>query len=786
MKRPLLMALGIFLMGELAGQLMDRSIWYPCAAAVSAGGILWRSNRLIAKEKKRYSMLLLFLFILGFVWNIGVRQHASASEKRIREAAGGKETIILEGVVTDVREKSFFLSTEEGRIRILSKNTGGLADGDRLQVAGIPEEIGEATNPGGFDSREYYEGEGVYWQMEADKILEREEGADWLRTVLGRLRRVCHDHIFMILPEKEAGVLSAMLLGEKAGVDRELKELYRENGIAHILAISGLHVSLIGSAFLLLLSTMGLSRRAASLVTVFFLFFYGMLTGFAPATMRAVWMLTAVCLAGAFQRTADLPTSAGGALFLMLILQPWRIISSGAMMSFLAMAGVVAQGELYKAVFGRCRFERLPVRLRTPVKRILGMLLLGPVLQCFLQPVLIRDYYSVTPYSMLLNLLVVPLLSVAVCSGALSLLLSFLPGAVPVAEAAALPCKWILGFYEWICRGVSRLPGHEILTGHISTAEALILTGTSVILVLLLRAWIRKRRRGKGMWSSYFLVLAGLIIYLMSTAGYAVLRNNCVREVVFLDVGQGDGCLVHMGDVNLLMDCGSSSLEDVGTEVLLPALRYYGIDHLDGVFVSHTDADHINGIETLLEKESRNGIRVDTLFFAEGTLTDESMQRLLTLSDEGGTRVDHLRRGEAAELREIRIETLLPGEGESGAGNEYSLVLLLRVEDLDILFTGDIGEETEEKLVRILEAGEYTPEILKVPHHGSRFSSSGKLLHFRGWSAPEGEGEPVAVISCGRRNLYGHPSQETLERLSEAGFRVFRTDRQGAVVLELP
>jgi competence protein ComEC len=220
--------------------------------------------------------------------------------------------------------------------------------------------------------------------------------------------------------------MAAMLLGERSGVDAELKELYRRSGIAHILAISGMHVSLIGAAVLAILLRLGLSRRTAAVVSIILMFFYGLLTGFAPATLRAVWMLTAVNLSGVFRRTADLPTSAGLSMFLILMVQPYRISSTGMLMSFLSVAGVVAGAALYERIFGRNRFMSVPVRLRSGVKRLVGGLLFGLTIQLFLLPVVLREYFAVTSYGLLLNLIVIPLLSVAVASGVTALLISLL------------------------------------------------------------------------------------------------------------------------------------------------------------------------------------------------------------------------------------------------------------------------------------------------------------------------------------------------------------------------
>lgn len=816
MRRPLLTLLGVFLLGEMFGSWVEKSIWIAVGSAVALAGILWRSNKQIAEKNTRYCILLLLLFALGFAWNYGVAQHELAKEEPLVRAAG---EIQLSGIVTDIRTGGCTLDSDCGKVLVWLKEDAALKVGDRITISGTPERISDGTNPGAFDSKEYYEGEGIHWQLSADRVEELVPGDDWVGTFLGSIRSGCIERIEAILPEKEAGVLSAMLLGERSGMDQELKELYRRNGIAHILAISGLHVSLIATALLALLLKLGLSKRRASIVTILFLFFYGLLTGFAPATLRAIWMLTAVNLSGVFLRTADVPTSAGVALFLILLFQPYRAASTGMLMSFLSVIGIVSEGELFHGIFGRERFLRVPTRLRSPFKRLVGMLMFGLSLQVFLQPVIYRDSYSITPYSPLVNLLVVPLLSVAVMSGVLGMLLTLVPWFLPVARVIILPCKWILQFYEWLCRLVLRVPGHEIVTGHISTEEMVCMVVIAFLLIYLFVMRLKGRRDQRKKWRYYFLALGMMVLWLAATTGYTMLRNRLTGSVTFLDVGQGDGCLVHTASgADLLFDCGSTSKNEVGENILIPALRYYGVTELDAVFVSHTDEDHMNGILELLEKREEYGISVRTLVFGAGTLSDEKMERLKEAAGQkkeqeetgmqeagkedvgqdetgmqeagkeetgkktGGEKVEilFLSAGEELCTGDATVTILLPEKGTEGSGNEFSMVQLLILPDCRILFTGDIGWDQEQQLAEKIKASgeKLRPDILKVAHHGSAYSSDMQFLREIGGG--------MAVISCGKRNRYGHPAKETLERLKYAGFTVWRTDRQGAVVLELP
>jgi competence protein ComEC len=277
-------------------------------------------------------------------------------------------------------------------------------------------------------------------------------------------------------------------------------------------------------------------------------------------------------------------------------------------------------------------------------------------------------------------------------------------------------------------------------------------------------------------------------------AGTAWWNQRCFR-VVFLSVGQGDGCIVHTPEgLNLMIDGGATGNDSVGSYVLSPALKYYGMSELDYIFISHTDTDHVNGILYLLENGELLGYRVHYLVFAEGVEEDENFCLLKEAAEKIGAELLYVSRGDTLQYGELEIDLLYPtapennsedstGNGtENNTGNDYSLVFTLNYGGLSVLFTGDISSEVEGKLLTEV-AGEAEKRkekgaclLLKVPHHGSKYSSSADFL--------EAFAGDLAVISCGKNNSYGHPAEATLNRLWEAGYDIFRTDESGALIVE--
>lgn len=277
-------------------------------------------------------------------------------------------------------------------------------------------------------------------------------------------------------------------------------------------------------------------------------------------------------------------------------------------------------------------------------------------------------------------------------------------------------------------------------------------------------------------------------------------------RVIFLDVGQGDCCLVQTSSgENYLFDCGSSSRSGVGRYVLLPCLKYYGIHSIDAVFVSHPDTDHMNGVTELLELAEENGIEIKQLILPaiEKEARKEEFEELLDAAGyndaaaltakvnemkEGGKiqdavwqekiRVAYLEAGESWECGSVRFTCLHPAKGYSAENaNAYSQCIYACFDTFSLLLTGDVEEEGEKALLESLRERQISDvTILKVAHHGSRNSTSAELL---------AQIEPkLAIISCGKNNRYGHPHAELLERLRQTGCTVLQTSEVGAVTVQ--
>lgn len=624
-----------------------------------------------------------------------------------------------------------------------------------------------ATNPGAFDAADYYRTMGRQGRLMQADLLASDGAKDAFREGLYQCRCYLSLLLRACCPEREAGVLGAMLLGEKGLLDEEIKGLYQQNGIVHILAISGLHLSLLGMGFYRLLERLRVPKVVNIIWTIGMMYCYGVMTGMGVSIVRAFIMFSMKLAAGLLKRSYDLFCAMTTAALFILVSQPRYLFHSGFLFSFGAICGI----------------GFLPaVSVHFPSKpKCLKALFTGTWISLSTLPVYLCFYYEFPPYSILLNLLVIPCMGIVLGSGVLTLA----AGAVflPLGRAAVRPGIAILTLYEKCCGICAGLPGRRWITGRPKNFQVVLFL--TVLAVLIVLAKKLKRRH----------FFAGVMIAVL----LLILRIPEGLELTFVDVGQGDCIYLCEPDgTRILIDGGSSDQSDVEKYQILPFLKYRGVSTLDAVFVTHPDSDHENGIRGLLENYEENGIRIGMLVLPDVAVESrgESYLSLAALAEERGVAVRFVAYGDRFSLGKVMLTCMHPQRGYGNQDtNAYSTVLYLTYGNFSALFTGDLEGEGEalvtERLSRemgrqdlyvqwtradrLAEDSALTGHItlLKVAHHGSKNSTSDAFLAL---TNPQ-----IAMISAGRDNSYGHPHRETLERLQGQGCRIYQTPESGAV-----
>lgn len=649
--------------------------------------------------------------------------------------------------------------------------------GSRVALRGQLELYRHATNPGEWDSADYYLIEGVAGRLKQARLLGSDARSWRLREALFRCRRYLTRRLYQALPPQEASVLAKMLLGENSGLDRELKTLYQNNGIAHVLAISGLHISLLGMGLYGVLRRLGCPIIPAAVLGGGVILLYGGMVGWGVSAVRAIGMYLIRMLGEIGCRRYDMLTAMGVLAAGMLCHNPRLAYHCGFLLSFGAVAGM---GWIYPALLGRPeqktvrentakknKFFKMAMAIRQSMSR--GLLAsLSVTLATF--PVQLWYFYQIPVYGTVLNLIVLPLMGLLLTGG---LALMAFPGALPV--------RWIvtgiLALYEEICHLAEGLPGHLWIVGRPGVGQIAAYYVILAIGVIMLRSVRIQQGRSQEKCRRLLKLCRCVGLFILPVAViFLTARPRGGFSLTMLDVGQGDCICVHTArGQTYLFDGGSSSCSFAGEYVLIPYLKYRGIGFVDGIFLSHGDQDHVSAIRELLTDSQ--GIRIGTLYFPEvAEPFPQALEELRQLAWDAGCGVEYLSQGKGWQQGEFRLTCLWPRAGYKGESNASSACYLLEEGSFSILLTGDVEGEGERELAAYLRYISLTePAVLKVAHHGSRYSTSDAFL--------QAVTPRLALISAGRDNSYGHPHKELLERLSERGCMVVQTLESGAVTV---
>ena len=690
--------------------------------------------------------------------------------------------------------------------------------GQRILVSGKLAGFPEATNPGEFNLKEYYQILNISYKVQDAKILA--VSSDYSKILENIYQFKCELGVVIdfLFQDESAGIMHAMLLGEKSALDADIKQLYQMGGIIHILAISGLHISILGMGIYNGMRKCLVPIWMAAPVCILFMTGYGVMTGMGISCLRAVFMFVIHVLAGVFGRTYDMLTTLSLIGIWILLQQPLYIMHSGFLLSF---GAVVAIGLVVPWFQSLWKVQNNPRRnihkekiqkeknqkengskeniykVSERINRIRSNIIFGVGMMVFTLPILLYFYYSIPIYSFLLNLIVIPLMGVLMVDGLAAILISILliflqkVSIIPALTYMVIPTKAILNLFDWCCNMTIRFPFGILNIGKPEAWQMVLYY--SMLGVLLYFYYQKKSIQIPALLQKTALLCAILVLCHKNLTGLSV---------SFLDVGQGDGIVIVNENGNCyMMDGGSTSKNKVGQYQIIPFLKSRGIIRLEAVFLSHPDEDHVNGVVEMIEQTGKTGIKIGCLVLPDVSREqkDSGLLDLRQLAKEHGIPVRYIGSGDVIWDKRLKIECLNPesqSEGresensqrkdvqtQSGQNNqqsedmnEISEVLYLEYGEFSMLLTGDVTGTAEKEVIGKLSgklSGKELLTVLKVAHHGSKYSTPIELLEL---TKPK-----YAIISAGENNRYGHPHEETLERLEEVGCKVLRTDERGFI-----
>lgn len=696
---------------------------------------------------------------------------------------------------------------ESGRVLVYS-DEDIIPVGSVVKVRGSIDLFPHASNEGEFDMADYYQSQNISFRIFSDSMIMIQSPKLLFRENLYRIQKQISEVFETELNERDAGILSTLVLGNKGLLDNEIKQLYQGAGISHILAISGLHISILGFGIYHFLRKCHCSYWSAAGIGSMLVFSFALMSGMGVSAQRALTMYLLIMGAEISGRTYDAANALALAALVILVRNPLVLFQSGFLFSFSAMIAFILFVPMLQNVKGKNvrnkntgkRKEGVCIRMRLLEKCLFIPTMLykymfsGFILQLFMMPLTAWFYYEVPLYALFLNLLVIPLCSWLLGFG----LLGGITGLVfpELSKWILVVCHIILSVYEKAIEITELFPFSHIITGQ-PRAWLLVIYYFVLSMIYILwkqsssfsfgwkqkAAFLFRRKRVSGiLYSNYFIFvlskcfvlalskqLTGFLLSAVFLCFILLISGRECFQVSFLDVGQGDGIYIADGDGrHIMIDGGSTSERDVGNYRIEPFLKYHGVKKIDAWIVTHGDEDHCSGVLELLQ----DGYEVDYLLLAKTMPRNDAWYELVDAAGENDTKVLYVSEGDVLDLRNCDMECLFPsGEDTGEDANALSQVWSLKKDDMSILFTGDIGSDQEEVLIERKRLDDYV--VLKVPHHGSKYSSCEAFL---GVTSPE-----YAIISCGESNRYGHPHAETLDCLEKAESNILQTQYDGQI-----
>ena len=682
----------------------------------------------------------------------------------------------------------------------------------------------KATNPGEFDAEKFYTNRGVLFAVKKADVIKVSISGNKLLQGLKEFRLKQEAYLEKYLPDGNDAIMKAMLLGNKKEMDEDTKALYQKNGIAHILAISGLHISLLGMSVYNVFLRFPFPKWVILSLSGSFLILYCLMVGFSASAFRAFIMFSFFLVSKLVKRSYDMITAMAFSVMVWLMIYPEYLFDCGFQLSYAAIIGIGILKPVLEEITDTIRNKWF----RKGIKVFLPSLSVN----LMTAPILIYHYYELSFFSIALNLIVLPLMTPLLLCGICMLIMANMFGNISgiAPTLCAISVNLMLWIFEMGCRFLELFPIGRRNIAPLPIGEIILYYSILFVMTVLVK-------KKSHIYQFIFPTVCILMLIIPQKLDFSVWT---------LDVGQGDCNVIFTKEGNcFVIDCGSTSKYNVGEKILIPFLKYHGVASVDGVIISHPDADHMNGVLELMELGEEENIDIKGIYIYEKGPENEpgAWEEVLGKADEKEIFVSYIGQGDVLRTDSLEMECIYPLEEQEGlTGNAASLVMSVKCEEFRGLFTGDMETEGERILLneygesmlpneygesmlpneygesilpngdgesmlpneyvesilpneyvesilpneyvesilpnahgeQMVKTGKY--DFLKVGHHGSATSTGSDFLQ---WVKPK-----YAVISCGENNSYGHPHVETLKSLAAVGSVVMTTPECGAVTIE--
>ncbi|WP_096188332.1 DNA internalization-related competence protein ComEC/Rec2 [Evansella halocellulosilytica] len=707
---------------------------------------------IVQMRKKVFLIQLLLITLCIFIfYTYGLR-----TENKNVSQLSGEETILNGQILTEPA----YSNTNQVNVQMQ------LMNGERVQIVG--EDVLEAvfpsdhciltgelnrprepTNEFEFNYRHFLLKQRIHWifhvSSDGDSVCERNTRKVSIEQLL-QVRRNSLDDMSEKYAGEATGIIAALVFGDRSFLSDERLESYQKLGIIHLLAVSGLHVGLVTFAIFQLLIRVGITRDSASVMLCLFLPFYIILAGGAPSVVRASLMCIFVLLSSILKWKFKALDSISAVCILLLLYDPYYIYQLGFQLSFLTSFALIVSNRFFREYTGWQLMLRVTI-----------------VAQLISIPIILFHFYEVSLWTLPMNLLFIPFISMWILPLSFLFVLS-LPLFNPLASFFYSLISLSLTVMHEIVDFVVSLNGSILVFGKPSNVIIIFMYAVIVLLFIQLESG-RKRHLTLSLLAFVF------VFAVQQFSPY--FQKEAV--ITFLDVGQGDSIVIELPKRRgvYLIDTGGvvswgesrSASSGPGSRIVEPFLKGKGIDKINKLIITHGHTDHMGEFCYLVDR-----FRVDEVLYPKSSTLPPNAVAQLICAQEKEIPLHWTEEGDRWEQADSFFYVLHP-TGTEIDENERSIVLFASINEGTFLFTGDLEEKGERRIVNT-----YSPmqiDVLKVGHHGSNTSTIEPFLQH---VSPK-----AGVIPVGRNSIYGHPHSDVVQRLYEHEVEVFRTDVNGAV-----
>ncbi len=779
----------IVLISFLFGLYWGRYLKNICSFFIVLGSI---GVILYLQNKKRLIFIFITISILAFMY----MSYFEKSYDKMQENA----EIEIQAEIVSLKIKGeykdkYIVKSKYGKKFYLYVNTKKEFDyGDIVEVKGIFSKVNKATNEYCFDYREFLKQKKIDGNIMASKVNLLRKNSMLCKISNAKIK--LNNYIDENYSDIASGFLKTLLLGETNEIEKEIKEDFTKANISHILAISGMHISIIILVIKNIMQILKFDKRLEKIFLNLLIICYIFFIDYPISAIRVA--ITQVILLITFftNRKSNFYNTISITLFIILLLNPYNIESTAMQLSFGGICGIYLFYKFIKKMFFyKFCIQKKNVKNQKLKQIIIDLLCLNVSVQIFIFPIVWYkfNFISITSFipSILISLFIFPILIL----GYLSFFEILIQKFISIGIISKINNFIILKMLNLVSI-LSKIP---LLSIYLKRPNEIFIVSYYVVLILcikiiqkdklaeLLHIWriksgkvpIKQYIRVKFKKNNDFKRIALIVILNIVIIFQSFVQDNFLKngvEIYFLDVRQGDSTIIRTAkNKTIVIDGGEgeNSGFDYGKNVLFPFLINKGAKKIDFLIFSHFDSDHCGGLIYLLEN-----IKVDNILIGKQFEKNENLEYIVNLANKKHVKIIELQAGNKINIeKDSSLEILWPSVAEKiseNSINNNSLVCKFVYKNFSMLLTGDIESIAEEKLIeKYKNTNRLNANILKIAHHGSKTSSNQEILN---------EVNPkIALIGVGRKNKFGHPNQEVLERLKEKGIQIYRTDKNGEI-----